>query len=118
MIPVHGQLPAILQGLPGTFFAIRGTPSLPAAKFYAGRLTASVLHYLAGRGFPEQFVRQRRIGYAPVSSSHDLLVRQIRGAARSNGSQILREAIDAGLVVQDKTSAVRDFFASENTGYI
>ena len=46
-----------------------------AAQFYGNRLTAPVLHYLAGRGFPEPFVRQRRIGYAPVSSSRDLLVR-------------------------------------------
>src|SRR6516164_4302496 len=29
-----------------------------AAQIYAGRLTAPVLGYLAGRGFPEAFVRQ------------------------------------------------------------
>jgi DNA primase len=90
-----------------------------AAQFYAGRLTASVLRYLADRGFPEAFVRQRRIGYAPVaSSSRDLLVRQIRGVARSNVTQVLREAIEAGLVVQDNKGGARDFFASENSGYI
>jgi DNA primase len=89
-----------------------------AAQFYAGHLTAPVLRYLADRGFPEAFVRQRRIGYAPVSSTRDMLVRQIWGVARSNGTQVLREAIDAGLVVQDKAGGVRDFFASENTGYI
>jgi DNA primase len=90
-----------------------------AAQFYAGRLTAPVLRYLAGRGFPEAFVRQRRIGYAPVSSpSRDLLVRQIQGAAKSNGTRLLTEAIEAGLVVQDKAGVVRDFFASETSGYI
>jgi DNA primase len=89
-----------------------------AAQFYAGRLTVPVLRYLADRGFPEAFVRERRIGYAPVSSSRDLLVRQIRGAARSDGNQVLRKAIEAGLVVQDKAGAVRDFFASETYGYI
>ena len=57
-----------------------------AAQFYAGRLTAPVLRYLAGRGFPEAFVRQRRIGYAPVSSTRDMFVREIRGAARPNGT--------------------------------
>ena len=89
-----------------------------AARFYAGRLTAPVLRYLAGRGFPEPFVRQRRIGYAPVSSLRDLLVREIRSTTRSNGTQLLREAIEAGLVVQDKAGAVRDFFACETQGYI
>jgi hypothetical protein len=89
-----------------------------AAQFYADRLTAPVLRYLAGRGFPETFVRQRRIGYALVSSTRDLLVRQIRGAARSNGTQLLREAIEDGLVVQDKAGNMRDFFASETHGYI
>jgi DNA primase len=90
-----------------------------AAQFYADRLTAPVLSYLAGRGFPEAFVRQRLIGYAPVSSSsRDMLVREIRGAARSNGTQVLREAIEAGLVVQDKAGGTRDFFASETQGYI
>jgi DNA primase len=89
------------------------------AQFYAGRLTAPVLGYLAGRGFPEAFVRQRRIGYAPVSpSSRDILVRHIRGAAKSNGNHVLREAIEAGLVVQDKAGPVRDFFAGETSGYI
>jgi DNA primase len=90
-----------------------------AAQFYAGRLTAPVLRYLADRGFPETFVRQRRIGYAPVSSSsRDLLVREIRGAVRSNGTQLLQKAIEAGLVVQDRTGSTRDFFASETHGYI
>jgi DNA primase len=89
-----------------------------AAQFYAGRLTAPVLRYMAERGFPEAFVRQRRIGYAPVSSTRDMLVREIRSTARSNGTQLLREAIEAGLVVQDKAGATRDFFFSENHGYI
>jgi DNA primase len=89
-----------------------------AAQFYGNRLTAPVLHYLTGRGFPEAFVRLRRIGYAPVSSSRDLLVREIRSTTRSNGTQLLREAIEAGLVVQDKASGTRDFFASETHGYI
>jgi hypothetical protein len=89
-----------------------------AAQFYAGRLTAPVLRYLANRGFPEAFVRQCRIGYAPVSSTRDLLVREIRSTTRSNGTQLLREAIEAGLVVEDKAGGVRDFFASETSGYI
>ena len=89
-----------------------------AAQFYAGRLTAPVLRYLADRGFPEAFVRQRRIGYAPVSSSRDLLVREIRSPTRSNLTQLLRKAIEAGLVVQDKASGTRDFFVSETHGYI
>src|SRR6516165_10112963 len=90
-----------------------------AARFYAGRLTTPVLRYLAERGFPEAFVRQRRIGYAPVaSSSRDLLVRQIRAVAGANRTQLLPEAIEAGLVVKDKAGAVRDFFASETSGYI
>ena len=91
-----------------------------AAQFYADRLTAPVLRYLAGRGFPGAFVRQRRIGYAPVSSSRDLLVRQIRGAPRANGPQVLHEAIEAGLVfrtrrVQCETSSparLRGIFCS------
>ena len=37
---------------------------------------------------------------------------------RSNGTQFLREAIEAGLVVQDKTGSVRYFFASETHGYM
>jgi DNA primase len=86
------------------------------AQFCAGRLTAPVLCYLIDRGFPEAFVRQRRIGCAPVSSTRDMLVRQIRGAARPNGTQVLRESIEAGLVVQDKVRAVPDFFASETLG--
>jgi hypothetical protein len=49
-----------------------------AAQFYAGRLTAPVLRYLAERGFPVPFVQQGRIGCVPVSSSRDLLVREIR----------------------------------------
>ena len=57
-----------------------------AAQFYGNRLTAPILHYLAGRGFPEAFLRQRRIGYAPVSSTRDMFVREIRGAARPNGT--------------------------------
>jgi hypothetical protein len=90
-----------------------------AAQFYAGRLTAPVISYLAERGFPEPFVRQYRIGYAPIaSSSRDLLVRQIRAVAGANRTQLLPEAIEAGLVVQDKVGAVRDFFASETSGYI
>jgi len=89
-----------------------------AAQFYADRLTAPVLRYMAERGFPEAFVRQRSIGYAPVSSSRDLLVRQLRGAAKSNGTRLLQEAIEAGLVVQDNAGGVRDFFASETQGYI
>jgi len=84
-----------------------------AAQFYADRLTAPVLRYLAGRGFPEAFVRQRRIGYAPVSSSRDLLVREIRSTTRSNRTHLIQQAIEAGLVVQDKAGGVRDFFASE-----
>ena len=90
-----------------------------AAQFYTDHLTAPVLGYLADRGFPEAFVRQRRIGYAPVSSSsRNLLVREIRSTTRSNGTRLLQEAIEAGLVVQDKTGTVRDFFASETTGYV
>jgi DNA primase len=89
-----------------------------ATQSYAGRLTARVFRYLAERGFPEAFVRQRRIGYAPVSSTRDLLVRQIRSTTRSNGTQLFQEAIEAGLLVRDRAGAVRDFFASETTGYI
>jgi DNA primase len=88
------------------------------ARFYADRLTVPVLRYLAERGFPETFVRQRRMGYAPISSSRDLLVREIRSTTRSNGTQLLRGAIEAGLVVEDKAGRVRDFFASETHGYI
>jgi len=88
------------------------------AQFYADRLTVPVLRYLAERGFPETFVRQRRIGYAPISSSRDLLVREIRAMTKSNGIQLLQQAIEAGLVVRDKAGAVRDFFASETSGYI
>ena len=51
-------------------------------------------------------------------ASRDLLVRQVREAVRSNGTQVLQEAIEAGLVVQDKAGGVRDFFASETSGYI
>ena len=84
-----------------------------AAQFYTDRLTTPVLGYLAERGFPESFVRMRRIGYAPVSSSRGLLVRQIRATARSNGTRLLREAVEAGLVFEDKAGPARDFFASE-----
>ena len=37
---------------------------------------------------------------------------------RLKGTQLLREAIEAGLVVEDKSGLVRDFFASETSGYI
>src|SRR5262249_28018378 len=50
------------------------------------------------------------------SSTRDLLVREIQSMTRSNGTKLLREAIEAGLVVQDKAGAVRDFFASETHG--
>ena len=64
-------------------------------------------------------MRQYRIGYTPVaSSSRDLLVCQIRAVAGANRTQLLPEAIEAGLVVQDKVGAMRDFFASETSGYI
>ena len=86
-----------------------------AAQFYAGRLTTAALRYLTERGFPEAVVRQLRIGYAPVSPSRDLLIREIRSTTRSNGTKLLREAIEAGLVVQDKASGTRDFFVSETT---
>jgi DNA primase len=89
-----------------------------AAMFYSGGLTTPVLRYLAERSFPEAFLRQRRIGYAAVSSSRDLLVREIRATTKSNGIQLLQQAIEAGLVVRDKAGAVRDFFASETSGYI
>src|SRR6516225_123677 len=62
-----------------------------AAQFYAGRLTAPVLRYLVDRGFPEAFVRQRRIGYAPVSSTRDLLVREIQSTTKSNGTKLLQQ---------------------------
>jgi hypothetical protein len=86
-----------------------------AAQFYAGRLTTAALRYLTERGFPEAVVRQHRIGYAPVSPSRDLLIREIRSTTRSNRTKLLREAIEAGLVVQDKASGTRDFFVSETT---
>jgi DNA primase len=89
-----------------------------AAQCYADRLTAPVLRYLAERGFPDAFLRQRRIGYAAVSSSRDLLVRGIRATTKSNGIQLLQQAIEAGLVVRDKAGTVRDFFASETHGNI
>jgi hypothetical protein len=47
-----------------------------------------------------------------------MLVREIRATVRSNGTKLLQEAIKAGLVVHDEPGAVRDFFASENSGYI
>jgi hypothetical protein len=87
-----------------------------AAQVYAGRLTAPVLRYLAERGFPETFVRQRRIGYAPVSSMPDLLVRQIRAAARSNETRFLQEGIEAGLVVQDRSGRSRLLLPAKPTG--
>jgi hypothetical protein len=62
-----------------------------AAQFYASRLTAPVIRYLADRGFPEAFVRKRRIGYAPVSPSwRDILVRHIppRGRGLTFGNKM------------------------------
>ena len=91
----------------------------PRSAVLCGPAHTPVLRYLAERGFPEPFVRQYRIGYAPVaSSSRDLLVRQIRAVTGANRTQLLPEAIEAGLMVQDKAGAVRDFFASETSGYI
>ena len=91
----------------------------PRSAVLCGPAHTPVLRYLAERGFPEPFVRQYRIGYAPVaSSSRDLLVRQIRAVAGANRTQLLPEAIEAGLVAQDKVGAMRDFFASETSGYI
>jgi hypothetical protein len=55
---------------------------------------------------------------AGSSSSRNLLVREIRSTTRSNGTRLLQEAIEAGLVVQDKPGGARDFFASETQGYI
>ncbi len=35
------------------------------ADYYAGKLTAKVTDYLTGRGFTEETIKERRIGYAP-----------------------------------------------------
>ena len=40
----------------------------------------------------------------------DLLVPEIRSTTRSKGTRLVPEAIEVGLVVQDKTGPVRDFF--------
>ena len=104
----------------GSCFAVHVAFALPITARRSSKRAGSPARRfltLAGRGFPEQFVRHRRIGYAPVSSSRDLPVHQVRGPAKSNGTQVLREAVGAGLAVQDRAGGVRDFFASETCAY-
>jgi len=82
---------------------------------YERELTQSVLEYLAGRGFPEAFVKERRIGHVPVGTQ----ATQTRIADLASKYNVLKEAVGAGLVLETKSGKVdRDFFWSETRGYI
>jgi len=84
-----------------------------AAKFYNRQLTPEVLAYLANRGFPEAFVRQQLIGYAPPTETRTTLTESVNKAGKTE------EALDAKILVHDnRTKELRDFFGSDRWGYI
>lgn len=85
-----------------------------AARFYQRGLTKPVLEYLAGRGFPETFVKERQIGYVPVGT--DATTTRLADEARKAG--LIDEAVTAGLVLKYRNGRLRDFFWSDTRGYV
>src|SRR3989441_2862476 len=86
-----------------------------AAKLYAEHLSSEALAYLRSRGFPEAFVRQWRIGYAPPKSPQFLrnLLKQHKVTPEA--------ALASGVVVEVNSrngAYVRDFFGHAGGGYI
>jgi hypothetical protein len=98
---------------PNPALARRRTVMARAADFYARHLGPDILHALADRGFPEDFVRARRIGYAPGGAER--YMRLLADAAAKAG--MLDAALEAGLVVPHPQGP-RDFFWSPSCGYI
>ena len=85
-----------------------------AARFYRRGLTKPVLEYLAGRGFPEAFVKERQIGYVPIGTEGTTT--RLADEARKVG--LLDDAITAGLVLKYRNGRLRDFFWSDTRGFI
>ncbi len=85
-----------------------------AARFYQHGLTKPVLDYLAGRGFPEAFVRDRQIGYSPIGTE----ATRTRLADEAEKAKALDDALAAGLVLKFRNGRLRDFFWSDLRGYI
>ncbi|MDI6773142.1 MAG: CHC2 zinc finger domain-containing protein [bacterium] len=84
-----------------------------AMEAYAGLLTPQAVQYLAGRGFPEAFVRAKQIGYAPERPKAFLA-----GYLRANGLS-LQAAAACGLVVRTSSGqSARDAFATAGGGYL
>lgn len=85
-----------------------------AARFYERGLTPEVVAALAARGFPEAFVRERRIGYAPIGT--EATKRRLTSAVTKAG--VLSDALAAGLVLRTRGGDLRDLFWSDRCGYI
>lgn len=83
-----------------------------AAELYAGVLPPAVLDYLSRRGFPKEFVRLKRIGYAPERPRGFLA-----SHLKSRGLD-LKQAEAVGLVVRSTQNSVRDALAAAGGGYI
>lgn len=83
-----------------------------AVKVYASAIPEDAVQYLARRGLPPEFVKLKRIGYAP---------QQTRGFLASHLKKSgvdLRLAEAAGLVTRSSQNTVRDTFAAAGGGYI
>lgn len=104
----------------GVPFPDRSAPSRPdhrdlleaAAELYAGVLPPAAIDYLERRGFPREFLRLKKIGYAPERPRGFLA-----SHLKSRGLD-LRQAEAAGLVVRSSSTSVRDAFAAAGGGYI
>jgi len=83
-----------------------------AADLYATTLPPSALEYLRRRGFPEAFVRMKKVGYAP-EKPRGFLASHLKGRGVD-----LREAEKAGLVVRTSAQTVRDALSTAGGGYI
>jgi DNA primase catalytic core len=86
-----------------------------AAKVYSEQLNSDALGYLGRRGFPEPFVRNWRIGYAPQKSPQFLLDHFRQHTVSPEA------ALASGVLVELSTSGrrlVRDFFGNSGGGYI
>ncbi len=85
-----------------------------AAKLYAEHLSPEALAYLGTRGFPEVFVRQWRIGYAPPNSPQFL--RNMLKERRISPEETLASGVVAEVHSRGR-HYVRDFFGNGG-GYI
>jgi len=85
-----------------------------AARFYQHGLTKPVLDYLAGRGFPDAFVRDCQIGYSPIGTE----ATRTRLADEAAKATLLDDALAAGLVLKFRNGRLRDFFWSDLRGYV